>query len=75
MPWLALPFEKRDLESKICNKYNVTGIPTLVVLDEKDEVGDDEFVAFWLTWICFRHNTITKHCADAIDNVRVLSDC
>jgi len=33
MPWHALPFSKRDLKEKLSQKYQVRGIPTLVVLD------------------------------------------
>jgi nucleoredoxin len=34
-PWLALPFEARDLKASLSKKYKVQGIPTLVVLDGK----------------------------------------
>ena len=33
MPWLALPFSERDTKSKLSEKYGITGIPTLVLLD------------------------------------------
>ena len=33
MPWLALPFEYRDLEEELGVRFKVRGIPTLVVLD------------------------------------------
>lgn len=33
MPWLALPFSARDIKEKLGDKYGVTGIPTLVILD------------------------------------------
>lgn len=33
MPWLALPFEQRDLKNKLSKKWKVQGIPTLVILD------------------------------------------
>jgi nucleoredoxin len=33
MPWLALPFSERDAKSKLSEKYGITGIPTLVLLD------------------------------------------
>lgn len=33
MPWLAVPYELRDVKAKLGNKYKVRGIPTLVVLD------------------------------------------
>eukprot|EP00501_MAST-03F_sp_TOSAG23-6_P001753 GSMAST32.ASY1.ANO1.1830.1 assembled CDS len=33
MPFLALPFGKRDLKNKLSKKFSVSGIPTLVFLD------------------------------------------
>eukprot|EP00930_Biecheleria_cincta_P079892 TRINITY_DN678_c0_g1_i1.p1 TRINITY_DN678_c0_g1~~TRINITY_DN678_c0_g1_i1.p1 ORF type:complete len:309 (+),score=54.63 TRINITY_DN678_c0_g1_i1:56-928(+) len=33
MPWLALPFGDRDRKAKLSEKYDVKGIPCLVVLD------------------------------------------
>lgn len=38
MPWLALPYSKRDLKEKLSNKYGVQGIPTLVLLNETGEL-------------------------------------
>jgi nucleoredoxin len=35
MPWLALPFNDRDTKSKLAGMYEVTGIPTLVIVDAK----------------------------------------
>jgi nucleoredoxin len=32
MPWVALPFEKRDLKASLSKKYKVQGIPSLVIL-------------------------------------------
>merc|ERR1719299_178071 len=32
MPWVALPFEKRDLKETLSKKYKVQGIPSLVIL-------------------------------------------
>merc|ERR1719453_1344875 len=32
-PWLALPFENRDLKAALSKKYKVRGIPTFVILD------------------------------------------
>jgi len=32
MPWVALPFEKRDVKEALSKKYKVQGIPSLVVL-------------------------------------------
>lgn len=33
MPWLALPFADRDRKAKLSEKYEVRGIPSLVILD------------------------------------------
>lgn len=33
MPWLTLPYEKKDLKNKLSEKYGVRGIPALVVLN------------------------------------------
>jgi nucleoredoxin len=33
MPWLALPFENRDLKKALSKKFKVSGIPALVLLD------------------------------------------
>ena len=35
MPWLGLPYPLRDLKEKLSKKFNVRGIPTLVVLDKE----------------------------------------
>jgi len=32
-PWLALPYEARELKAKLSKKFKVNGIPSLVVLD------------------------------------------
>lgn len=32
-PWLALPFEARDLKAALSKKYKVSGIPSLVIID------------------------------------------
>ena len=32
MPWLALPFANRQLQATLSAKYQVAGIPTLVIL-------------------------------------------
>lgn len=34
MPWLAVPYAKRDLKDKLNKKYKVQGIPSFVVLDQ-----------------------------------------
>ncbi|XP_038059235.1 nucleoredoxin-like [Patiria miniata] len=33
MPWLALEFSKRDLKAKLSQRFKVSGIPTLILLD------------------------------------------
>jgi thiol-disulfide isomerase/thioredoxin len=33
MPWLALPYDKRELKETLSTKYNCDGIPYLVILD------------------------------------------
>jgi len=37
-PWVALPYEKRDVEGELSKKFKVKGIPSLVVLDAQGEV-------------------------------------
>jgi len=38
MPWNALPFDNRDLKGKLSEKFEVKGIPMLIVLDDKGEL-------------------------------------
>lgn len=33
MPWLSIPYENRDLVETLISKYEVTGFPTLIVVD------------------------------------------
>lgn len=35
MPWLALPYEAGDVKNALSKKYEVDGIPTLVIVDSK----------------------------------------
>lgn len=35
MPWLAVPFEDRNLKGTLSQQYGIRGIPTLVVLDSE----------------------------------------
>jgi len=39
--WLTLPFEDRELKEKLSKKYKVSGIPTLIILDDKAELLSD----------------------------------
>lgn len=34
-PWIALPFEKRDVKAELSKKYKVQGVPTLVILNSE----------------------------------------
>jgi nucleoredoxin len=34
MPWLALPYENRELKTKLSDYFSVSGIPTLTILDK-----------------------------------------
>jgi len=42
MPWLALPFEDRTTKDKLSKQYKVSGIPTLVVLDNQGKTVTTE---------------------------------
>lgn len=37
MPWLALPFDQRDLKTSLNKKFKVSGIPALIVLGPEGE--------------------------------------
>merc|ERR1711953_1011718 len=37
-PWVALPYDQRDLKAKLSKKYKVQGIPSFVILDPSGEV-------------------------------------
>merc|ERR1711977_83931 len=38
MPWLALPFGRRDVKETLSKKFKVQGIPTLVILDAEANI-------------------------------------
>ena len=38
MPWLALPFDDQDTNKKLCTKYGISGIPTLIIVDKDGNV-------------------------------------
>ncbi|KAF1334788.1 Nucleoredoxin, partial [Globisporangium splendens] len=42
MPWLALPYEKRQLKVDLCEKFGVKTVPTLIFFNEKGEVVERE---------------------------------
>lgn len=38
MPWLAVPYSRRDVHQSLNKKFKVQGIPTLVILDKDGQV-------------------------------------
>ena len=40
MPWVALPFDS-ELKDELSNKFNVSGIPRLVILNSEGVIVDD----------------------------------
>jgi len=42
MPWHALPFDQRDLKGKLSEKFEVKGIPMLIILDDKGQLVTNE---------------------------------
>lgn len=42
MPWLALPFAARGLKSELSNKYRVSGIPSLILLNSDGSLNTAE---------------------------------
>lgn len=38
MPWLALPYVKRDLKSEVAKRYGIRGVPMLFFVDAQGEV-------------------------------------
>lgn len=38
MPWLAVPFARRDVKEALSKKFKVQGIPTLVILDAEGNI-------------------------------------
>jgi len=37
-PWLALPYDKRDVKEQLSSKYKVQGIPSVVILDAEGNI-------------------------------------
>jgi nucleoredoxin len=42
MPWIALPWAKRDLKAELCTQFGVKFIPTLIFFNDKGEVVERE---------------------------------
>lgn len=42
MPWLALPYEKRNLKNQLCNQFNIKTIPTLIFFDQNGNLLERE---------------------------------
>jgi len=40
--WLTLPYEDREIKEKLSKKYKVSGIPSLIILDDKAELLSDK---------------------------------
>ena len=40
MPFLALPYENREVNTKLASKYSISGIPTLIIVDTTGRVVD-----------------------------------
>lgn len=54
MPWLALPFKNSEVKLQLKNKYGISGIPTLVIVDKagkllsmeaRDDIEESEAAA------------------------------
>ena len=53
MPWIALPYARRDLKLELCDKFNVKTVPTLIFFNEHGDVVEREGRDF-----------VTKHADD-----------
>jgi nucleoredoxin len=42
MPWLALPFDRRDRKNNVASKFNVSGIPKLVILNPDGTIKTED---------------------------------
>ena len=40
MPWLAIPYEKRNIKEKLCNMFNVKTIPQVIFLNSEFDILD-----------------------------------
>ena len=41
MPWVALPYQKRNIKIKLCNIFDVKTIPHLVILNNDGDILDN----------------------------------
>ncbi|TDH65434.1 hypothetical protein CCR75_008601 [Bremia lactucae] len=51
MPWIALPYARRDLKLALCEQFNIKTVPTLVFFNAKGDLVEREGRHF-----------ITNHC-------------
>ncbi|KAI9915348.1 hypothetical protein PsorP6_008108 [Peronosclerospora sorghi] len=42
MPWIALPYARRDVKLELCEKFGVKTVPTLIFFNEKGELIERE---------------------------------
>jgi len=35
MPWLSIPYENRELVDTLISRYEITGFPTLIIVDNE----------------------------------------
>jgi nucleoredoxin len=42
MPWLALPYEKRNIKQQLCEKFNIKTIPALIFFNYNGELIERE---------------------------------
>ena len=42
MPWKAIPFENYEIREKLSNTFHISGIPTLLSMDEESGVYNEE---------------------------------
>lgn len=42
MPWTAIPFEQSQIRDKLSRKFGISGIPTLLLLNEQDGMYNND---------------------------------
>lgn len=42
MPWVAVPYEKRNIKIKLCNMFDIKMIPQLILIDNNGEIINRE---------------------------------